>query len=55
MTRGGRGGHMLELDKIDNKLFDTEEKYYEGNCQLLCYACNNAKSNLCNDNSFLNH
>jgi len=50
MTRNNRRGHMLELDKIDNKLLNIDEKYTEDNCQLLCYPCNNAKSNLCNDN-----
>ena len=46
MTRGGKRGRMLELDKIDN--FLSDEPYDENNCGLLCYVCNNAKSNFIN-------
>lgn len=47
ITRNGKRGRMLELDKIDNFLDDTP--YDETNCGLLCYVCNNAKSNFIND------
>ena len=47
MTRAGKRCHMLELDKIDN--FLSDEPYNENNCGLLCYVCNNAKSNFIND------
>lgn len=50
-TRNKTRGHILELDKIDSKPGTTIEKYDKDNCQLLCYLCNNAKSNVCNDNA----
>ena len=47
ITRSEKRGHILELDKIDN--FLSNEPYNEKNCGLLCYVCNNAKSNFIND------
>ncbi|MDR0560784.1 MAG: hypothetical protein LBG92_11500 [Prevotellaceae bacterium] len=42
-TRGGRRGYRLEVDRID-----STKPYAEGNCCLVCYVCNNAKSNFIN-------
>jgi len=50
MTRNKTRCHILELDKENNHKENKNDKLYtEQNCALLCYVCNNAKSNLCND------
>ena len=45
MTRNYTRGQILELDKIDNNSINP---YNPHNCKLICYVCNNAKSNICN-------
>ena len=40
INRHGKRGRILEIDKEDNF-----KPYGPNNCHLLCYVCNNAKSN----------
>lgn len=47
ITRNGKRGYMLEIDKENN--FISEKPYNKDNMFLLCYVCNNAKSNFINN------
>ncbi len=40
-------GYVLEIDKKESK-----QRYTEGNCGLICYWCNNAKSDVFSPSEF---